>query len=210
MTSPPLLNLSLDQARQARRFDKQDVSPDAQPRVQPLVQPLLVRQDEAVHELDPEPDLGVESARGELRGTAIASVDEIVERPYPLCLLCLARPPSAVLLPCELVQHLDHGETIEEVFISRTESSSPSPCHALTIPQAATSTYATSAPLSFSTAPRRAQPLLPTPRPTRSALRSGPLSSHILLRLPKRAARGAARRNRCRRAPTRSTRPHHL
>jgi hypothetical protein len=195
MTSPPLLNLSslgrsLDQARQARRFDKQDVSPDAQPRVQPLVQPLLVRQDEAVHELDPEPDLGVESARGELRGTAIASVDEIVERPYPLCLLCLARPPSAVLLPCELVQHLDHGETIEEVFISRTESSSPSPCHALTIPQAATSTYA--------------------PRPTRSALRSGPLSSHILLRLPKRAARGAARRNRCRRAPTRSTRPHHL
>lgn len=24
------------------------------------------------------------------------------ERPYPLCLLCLTRPPTAVLLPCEL------------------------------------------------------------------------------------------------------------
>jgi hypothetical protein len=29
------------------------------------------------------------------------SPSEDVERPYPLCLLCLARPPSAVLLPCK-------------------------------------------------------------------------------------------------------------
>jgi len=31
------------------------------------------------------------------------SVHPEFDRPYPLCLLCLTRPPSAVLLPFELI-----------------------------------------------------------------------------------------------------------
>ncbi|ORY28036.1 hypothetical protein BCR39DRAFT_536369 [Naematelia encephala] len=32
--------------------------------------------------------------------TSIKSLEGEIERPYPLCLVCLSRPPSAVLLPC--------------------------------------------------------------------------------------------------------------
>jgi hypothetical protein len=107
MASPPLLNLaslgrSLDHARRARRSDEHGPGSEVQPRVQPP----YGRQDGAVHDLEPtrgtDSDPGVDSARGEVGGTAV-DVGE-VERPYPLCLLCLARPPSAVLLPCELLQ----------------------------------------------------------------------------------------------------------
>ena len=94
---PPLLDLaslgrSLDQARRAR-CDR--------PRTDSEIQPPDAR-DEAGHGLEAvrgiESDPGVESARAmEVDNAEIADV----ERPYPLCLLCLARPPSAVLLPCE-------------------------------------------------------------------------------------------------------------
>lgn len=94
------LGLELDAARQARSRSRSSGG-------------RVSNGDAAFSEIGPVEEqrrsLGLEVVHGTMttKTTDIREAEgEASPPPYPLCLLCLVRPPSAVLLPCKLWIHL--------------------------------------------------------------------------------------------------------
>ncbi|WWC72713.1 uncharacterized protein I206_106677 [Kwoniella pini CBS 10737] len=67
---------------------------DAIPELSTSIESGISTSIESLSDFDQESDINKDSHKT----TTVDS--EIIEKPYPLCLLCLNRPPSAVLLPC--------------------------------------------------------------------------------------------------------------
>ncbi|WWD20830.1 hypothetical protein CI109_105307 [Kwoniella shandongensis] len=87
----------LDSARRTRAGFQPEVEVDMEPLSPVSEVPSLSPPSSTASLTDPE-DSESDGASTGLVGTGAGAGSE--ERPFPLCLLCLSRPPSAVLLPC--------------------------------------------------------------------------------------------------------------
>ena len=85
------LGRQLDEERQSRSRNPEDFAD------------LLLRRRTSSADTDTSDEQDIRSST---RSTQLSSVEEVPAgpdaRPLPLCLLCLIRPPTAVLLPCKL------------------------------------------------------------------------------------------------------------
>ncbi|WWC65325.1 uncharacterized protein I303_107943 [Kwoniella dejecticola CBS 10117] len=149
MTSPfDLSNLGaeLDASRRRRRscgagipidsrasyeIDVSEGMPDLSTSVDSYVSSSSINTASEAHDLDL--DLGVDvDIQTQRQGSAKGEqVRDCVERPYPLCLLCLNRPPSAVLLPC---CHLNLCYICAPLLIHRYSKAKPKPTTTTSLP----------------------------------------------------------------------------